>query len=323
MQLRNTVLMLTALSALGLVMTACDTGETGSTSCTADADCSGTTDVCHPTAKICVQSCTAAADCPDTAKKCDAFPGASKNICQCSTDQLCNGLGSTSTDLVCSNVDKVCETKCTTDTDCGTGRSCDTATGQCKAGSTGTCNPACGTGQTCDPQTNTCVSSGAACTGTSQSTCVYGQFCSGTTCADAPVAPASCSNFATNRPNWSASSSNGPVIYSVSKIRYETNSSLCQTGDAYVVSVRAYRTDADWPSTRAGLSGFFYVTTDTTRNDIIGQGLLVPNTGYNRNTSNPRDAEFQTYVCPGSNVRTIQLGYFFTGGNPVCQTLTQ
>ena len=322
MQLRNTVVLLTALSALGLMMTACDSSETGSSTCTADADCTGT-EICHPTAKICVQTCTAGADCPSTAKTCAAISASdTRMVCQCSTDALCNTDGST--DLVCSNLDKVCEAKCTTDAACGTGRTCDTATGQCKAGSTGTCSPACGTGQTCDPTTNTCVSSGAACTGTSQSTCAYGQFCGSTSkCADAPVAPTTCSNFATNRPDWSASTSSGPVIYSVTKLSYQTNSAYCTSGDAYIVSVKAYRTDADWPSTRAGLSGFFYVTTNTTRHNVIDEGLLVPNTGYNRNTSNFRDAEFQTYLCPGSNVSSIQVGYFFTGGNPVCQTLTQ
>jgi Cys-rich repeat protein len=216
-------------------------------------------------------------------------------VCNCATDQLCNSEGAT--DLVCSTLDKVCTPKCTTDTDCGAGRTCDTATGQCKAGGGGT-----------------------TCTGTSQSTCSYGQFCSNSTCTPAPVAPTTCQNFSSNRPTWSATSSNGPVIYSATVLRYEVNSSLCQSGDAFVFSIRAYRTDADWPATRSGLPGFFYVTTGGQQTDVVAN-LLLPNTGYNRSTTNLKDAEFQTYLCFTGT--SIQAAYYFTGGNPICQTFTK
>ncbi len=298
MQLRKTMMMLTALSALSVVMTGCPGEEEGSLKCTMDADCIEG-EICHPTAKACVATCTAGADCPASAKTCAAISTAdNRQICQCSTDQLC------ATDVegtVCSTLDKVCTPKCTADADCGAGRTCDTATGQCKAGG----------------------NTGTACTGTAQSTCSYGQFCSNSKCEAAPVAPATCQNFSASRPNWSASTSNGPVIYQASTLRYETNSSLCQTGDAYILSIRAYRTDADWPATRAGLSGFFYVNTGGQQTDVVNQGLLIPNTGYNRNPNNLKDAEFQTYLCPGSNVSSIQAAYYFTGGNPICQTFNR
>lgn len=297
MQLRKTMMMLTALSALSVVMTGCPGEEEGSLKCTMDADCIEG-EICHPTAKACVQTCTASTDCPASAKTCTAISTSdNRQVCQCSTNELC---AAEVEGAVCSTLDKVCTPKCTADADCGAGRTCDTATGQCKAGG----------------------NTGTACTGTSQSTCNYGDFCANSVCTPAPVAPTTCQNFSSNRPNWSATTSNGPVIYEVSKIRYEVNSSLCQSGDAYVIRVRAYRTDADWPATRSGLSGFFYVTTGGTETDVVAN-LLLPNTGYNRNTANLKDAEFQTYLCPGSNVSTIQVGYYFTGGNPVCQQLTQ
>jgi hypothetical protein len=300
MQLRKMVMMLTALSALSVVMTGCPGDEEGSLTCATDGDCI-TGEICHPSSKVCVTTCTAAVDCPSSAKTCAAISTSdNRQVCQCSTDALCNSEGTT--DLVCSTLDKVCTPKCTSDAACGTGRTCDTATGQCKAG--GTTNP------------------GATCSGQGQTTCSYGQFCSASKCEAAPVAPTTCENFSgSNRPNWSATSSNGPVIYSISKLRYEANSSNCQSGGAYIISIRAYRTDADWPATRAGLSGFFYVKTDTTQLDIVTQGLLVPNTGYNRSTTNLKDAEFQTYLC--SNLASIQAGYYFTGGNPVCASFSQ
>jgi hypothetical protein len=291
--------MLTALSALSVVMTGCPGDEEGSLTCTTDSECLEG-EICHTTSKVCVKTCTAAVDCPSSAKTCAALSTAdSRLVCQCSTDALCNSEGTT--DLVCSNLDKVCTPKCTTDASCGTGRTCDTATGQCKAGS----------------------NTGTACTGTAQSTCSYGQYCASTSkCEAAPVAPTTCENFPTSsRPNWSATTSSGPVIYSITKLRYETNSSFCTSGGAYVFSIRAYRTDANWPDTRNGLSGFFYVKTDTTQLDVVNSGLLVPNTGYNRSTTNLKDAEFQTYLC--ANLASIQVGYYFTGGNPVCQSFTQ
>lgn len=299
MQLRKTLMMLTALSALSVVMTGCPGDEETSLTCTADGDCL-TGEICHPASKVCVKTCTAGADCPSSAKTCAAISTSdSRQVCQCATDALCNSEGTT--DLVCSTLDKVCTPKCTTDASCGTGRTCDTATGQCKAGGT---NP------------------GATCTGTAQSTCSYGQFCNGSTCAAAPVAPTTCENFPSgNRPDWSATTSNGPVIYSITKLSYQANSSYCTSGGAYVFSIRAYRTDANWPDTRAGLSGFFYVKTDTSKLDIVVNGLLVPNTGYNRSTTNLKDAEFQTYLC--SNLASIQVGYYFTGGNPVCSSFSQ
>ena len=87
--------------------------------------------------------------------------------------------------------------------------------------------------------------------------------------------------------------------------------------------MRAYRTDADWPTTRAGLSGFFYVTTGSDRIDVVNRGLLIPNTGYNRTAGNLKDAEFNIYLCRPSNSQTIQVGFYFTGGNPVCEDVNR
>ncbi|WNG28464.1 hypothetical protein F0U62_34040 [Cystobacter fuscus] len=282
MQLRKMTLM---IAALGLALTACPGGGREDLSCTADTDCSEDgTEICHPQAKVCVQTCTASTDCPDSAKSCEAISSSNtQKICKCSTDALCQ------TD------ERV--------TDAST-LSCDKTYSVCKS-----------TGMTTPP--------GATCTGSGQSTCAYGQFCSGGTCTAAPEAAATCENFSQNRPNWSAASSNGPVIYSVTGTDYQVGSAYCQSDapNAFIVRVRAYRTDADWPSTRAGLSGFFYVTTGSDKLDVVNRGLLVPNTGYNRTASNPKDAEFNVYLCRPSNAQTIQVGFYFTGGNPVCENI--
>ncbi len=308
MQLRKMMLVLTALGAMSGFMVGCGDDDNGSATCTTNDDCAGS-EICHPTAGVCVTTCTASTDCPESAKTCAPLggsgPNATTSICQCSTDALCNGgSDATSTDQVCSDLDNVCVTKCSSDSDCSTGRVCDTASGQCEEEETGP----------------------TSCTGTGKSVCSYGEHCVSSACAAAPLAPTTCQNFPANdRPSWSAASSNGPVIYEVAGINYQVNSSFCAASapDAFIVRVRAYRTDADWPATRSGLSGFFYVTTQTTEFDVVGSGLLVPNTGYNRNTSNPRDAEFQVYLCRPTGSQQIQVGFYFTGGNPVCQDVNR
>jgi hypothetical protein len=287
MQLRKMTLM---IAALGLALTACPGGR-DDLSCTADTDCSGENEICHPTAQVCVQTCTDTNDCPDSSKTCEAISATnSQKICKCATDQQCQ-----------------------TDE-----RVTDASTLSCvKSGSNyGVCKST-GTGGGTTPP-------GAACTGSGQSTCAYGQFCSSGTCTAAPEAAATCENFSKNRPDWSAASSNGPVIYSVAGTAYQKGSAYCgdaSAPDAFIVRVRAYRTDADWPAARSGLSGFFYVTTGSNRIDVVNSGLLVPNTGYNRTASNPKDAEFNVYLCRPSNSQTIQVGFYFTGGNPVCENV--
>jgi hypothetical protein len=280
MQLRKMTLM---IAALGLTLAACGGGGREDLSCDSDASCLEN-ETCHPQAKVCVQTCSTGADCPESAKTCEAISATvATKVCKCSTDALCQ--------------------RDTSVTDAST-LTCDTTYKVCKSG-TGTPGP----------------TPGASCSGSSQSTCGYGQFCNGTTCAAAPEAAATCENFAQNRPPWSSASS-GPVIYSVTKNTYQANSPYCQASapNAFIIRVRAYRTDANWPDTRAGLSGFFYVRTDSQRLDVVNEGLLVPNTGYNRTASNPKDAEFNVYLCR-PNADSIQVGFYFTGGNPVCEDI--
>jgi len=335
MQLRKMLVMLTAVGAMSLMMTGCD-GDTATAGlCTDDTDCTGN-EICHPTAQVCVSTCESSNDCPANAKNCQPLEGTSVSVCECQTTQQCN-LDRDTADQVCSTVDQVCVTACSADTDCPSGRTCDTATGQCLVGtSSDPCNGQCAANETCDTTGTTpvCVppsTVGDSCQGTAQSTCSYGEYCRANTCTAAPVAEATCENFSSNRPEWSPSSS-GPVIYEVSRIRYEAaNPELCvqpgpdagyTSSDAYIVRVRAYRTDADWPDTRAGLSGFFYVATNTTRTDVVASGSLIKNTGYNRNPTNKRDAEFQVALCRRSDGgNQLQVGFYFTGGNPVCQVI--
>ncbi|MET0403243.1 MAG: hypothetical protein ABW123_12605, partial [Cystobacter sp.] len=240
MQLRNMTLVVAALS---LALAACPGGGREDLSCDSDATCLES-ELCHPQAKVCVQTCTAAADCPDSAKKCEAISGGNtQNICKCSTDALCqtdSSVADAST-LSCDKTYSVCKT-----------------TGTGGGGGGGNSRP----------------TPGAACTGSSQSTCASGLFCSNSKCESVPEATATCENFSKSLPNWNPSSS-GPVIYSVTRASYEEGSSRCKSDapNAFIVRARAYRPDSNWPDTRAGLSGFFYVTVDGTELDIVNQKL--------------------------------------------------
>jgi hypothetical protein len=315
MQLRNTVVMLTALSALSLVMTGCPSDETGSSTCSQDADCTGT-EICHPTAKVCVQTCTAGADCPSTAKTCAAISTSdTRQVCQCSTDVLCNSDGGA--DLVCSNLDKVCTEKCTSDAACGTGRTCDTATGQCKAGGGGgkTCTPACGSGQVCDTNTGTCVNNGAACTGEGQSTCVYGtQFCSSSKCAALP-AP-TCDNY-TAFPNKSSLGTTGVITYSARVVSAATDSfCAAATPKRVKIALSAYSSTA-FPATKDELGGFFYVRVNGTTVD--GATIVSSSAGnYTVSGTNRERAEIVVSLCVDSASTTTSTGFYFTNGNFYC-----
>lgn len=331
MQLRKMVVMFTALGALGLTMSGCDGDTATATLCSTDADCTGN-EICHPGAKVCVSTCTTSNDCTENAKNCAPLAGTSVSVCQCSSDQLCNQDRDTA-DQVCSTVDKVCVTACSADTDCPTGRTCDTATGQCRAGATDACNGQCEAGETCDTtgSTPTCrPTAGETCSGTAQSTCAYGDFCSANKCVAAPVAETTtCANFSSNRPAWSPTTSSGPVIFEITAIKNiaQGNQTCTSSQNELHLSVKAYRTDQDWPETSSGLglNGFFYVETNTTRNDIIGDRLLVPNSfggGYFRDPNNPKVAEFRYYLCPRATDSSISVGTFFTGGNPVCSSFS-
>ncbi len=115
----------------------CDTAtgqceeKAGSLTCTLDADCIEG-EICHPTAKVCVHTCTGSVDCPVTAKTCVVISTSdSRKVCQCSTNALCNVEGGP-TELVCSDLDKVCTPKCAGAAQCSPGRTCDTVTGQCR-----------------------------------------------------------------------------------------------------------------------------------------------------------------------------------------------
>lgn len=317
MQLRKTLMMLTALSALSVVMTGCPTDEEDSVTCSLDADCLEG-EICHPTSKVCVQTCETPSTCPDSAKaECTAVSATvPTKVCKCTLSTLCaNELGA---DFVCSDLDKVCTPKCTSDASCGTGRTCDTATGQCKAGGGGpkTCSPACGAGQVCDTNTGTCVNNGATCSGEGQSTCVYGsQFCSSSKCEALP-AP-TCQNY-TNFQDKSSLGTTGPIIYSAKVQSATTDTGYCGNSlpKRVKIALSAY-SSTPFPQTKAELNGFFYVIVEGTAEDAT-KSVSTSSGNYTVSGANRERAEIVYSLCRPADSNTTSTGFYFVNGNFLC-----
>ncbi|WP_246137659.1 hypothetical protein [Myxococcus llanfairpwllgwyngyllgogerychwyrndrobwllllantysiliogogogochensis] len=302
MQLRKMMLVLTALGAMSGLMAGCGDDDTGGQGCTSNDDCAGT-EICHPSAGVCVTTCESGSDCPDTAKTCAPLGGtstqANTRICQCSTDVLCNGgTDSESTDLVCSDLDTVCVPKCDSNDDCGTGRVCDTASGQCEEDDT----------------------TGGTCTGEGQSSCLYGQYCRSGTCTEVP-AP-TCQNFdpaqGGKQPVWTSSSS-GPIIFDIAKVSWANDTAtpnFCPGSQTLKVRVKAYQPatgSLTFPAQSTGLSNLLYVRVNGREEN--GVNLIRPSE-YSR-SQDGKSASFTMNFCPG-DINSISLGLYFTNGNEIC-----
>jgi hypothetical protein len=321
MQLLKTMMMLTALIALSVVMTGCPTDEEGSLTCATDADCIEG-EICHPAAKTCVQTCTSASDCPSSARaECTAVSATdNRTVCKCATDPLCNSEGAT--DLVCSTLDKVCTPKCTSDAACGAGRTCDTATGQCKAGGGATCTyGSCAAGEVCGATTNKCEA-GATCTGEAQSTCSYGQFCGTGKCQD--VAKPTCGNLTgkTAVVNFTPAAGTGSIIYKVEKVEFTpTTTAECPstTNPVKVIPrISFYVKSGTVPADDSGFSGFFYVKTDQGEVPLNAANLF----NYTKAADN-KSGSVSVFLCAANNITSIDLAFYFTGGNGYCTTFTR
>ncbi|RKH36358.1 hypothetical protein D7Y13_16735 [Corallococcus praedator] len=290
MQLRKMMVMLAAVSTMSFALTACGDDATTPESCSSDTDCAS--GFCNTAASVCMDTCESAADCPDTEKECAALAGATNTakVCQCKTNQLCNEDDSTS--LVCGAVSKRCEepgtnTGCTKNSDCGTGETCDTATGQCVGGTT-------------------------TCSGEGRATCAYGSACYSGTC-QAPTAP-TCENY-TNFGNKSALGTTGPIIFKVATTSAATDSFCPASAPKRVkITISAY-SSTPFPATSAELNGLFYVLVNGTAQApsiSSSQGNYVV-TGTNRDR-----ADIVANLCVAASSNTASLGYYFTGGNFFC-----
>lgn len=316
------------------------------TTCTADSQCTGAGEVCHPTLKKCIAGCSSSNDCPDSAKKCATITGASaggdggvRGFCQCSTDQLCDR--GTAGQVCQDKSTLICAAKCTATSGCPSGVSCDVASGKC-GGSTATdagtdagvtdagvdagvatCTPgSCTAPQICN--SGVCGAAAACVAPMFQpGTCVAGQACVGTSCAEVPFAPASCGNFGagTSPRAWNPTSSNGPVITEVTMIDFMVDAAGTVCGGANSKRARL-RIRAYDPSSPGRLTGetsqpsLRYYRTDGTSLAVTAaeiQSYMTLNTGKN--------AEFIANLCFPTATTAAAVGYAYDNGNPVCSSV--
>ena len=298
MQIRKMTLMLATLGAMSMVLTGCPGGGRESLACTEAADCLEN-EICHPDARVCVQTCSIGDDCPESAKTCDAISATnSTKICKCGTDALCqrDDRLDDASGLTCSTTYKVCTDgggttpACTTDANCAAGQTCDTSTGTCRAATT--------------------------CSGEAQSTCSYGQFCSSNTCTAVP-AP-TCPNFE-GKPakNFDPATGTGNIIYNVEKLIFGTQCGTDTTAQIVKARVSFYAKSGTLPTTKEGLNGFFYVTTNGT--ELNG----VPLSNEYQRSADGKSAALSVNLCTDKDFNQIVLGFYFTGGNAYCATLTK
>ncbi|AKJ02413.1 hypothetical protein ATI61_108200 [Archangium gephyra] len=243
-------------------------------------------EICHPGAKVCVQTCTSGADCPESSKTCEV-------ISSTNSTKVCQ----CSTDALCQRDERISD---------ASGLKCSTTHKVCTDGDT-----------TPTPTT---------CSGEGQSTCAYGQFCSGTTCTAVP-AP-TCANFdpaqGGRAPTFNAATSTGPIIYDVTQVSFAQDS-FCgdgtagSTGLTAKARVKAYIKTGTFPAEKSGLPGLFYVRVNGTQVD--GTTLIRPSE-YTTAEAGKR-AEFTMNFCPGSTATTLSIGLYFTGGNEICKQLNR
>jgi hypothetical protein len=278
-----------AAAAFGVVlfMGCGEEGGGGRTACTTDASCM-TGELCHPTAKVCVKTCDAGADCPREEPTCDTMTGASGKFCQCSTTALCAGGADPA--AICSSSDKICEAKCTADTDCG-GRTCNTTTGVCEE-STGTLGKSCSTATT------------------QPDICDNGQFCSGTTPVCTAVPAPTCMNFTGGSHSttpWTATNV-APVIYDVSKVSFQTDTTFCGTGTntkRVKVHVKAYSKSGQFATGSGIESQVHYVRSDGT------EGPTTSTTQAVTVSTDKKNAEFDMNFCVAGTLTQFTGGLHF------------
>lgn len=274
----------------------CKVKEAPSLTCTDSADCLAS-ELCHPTAKVCVQTCVSSTDCPDSAKTCDVLSDTdSRKVCKCFTDALCNADPGTS-ELVCSIPDAVCTPKCTADEACGAGYVCDTASGHCKVWG-GTDAP---------------------CTGEGQSTCYYGtHYCASNTCTALPTP--TCMNY-TNFANKGDLGTTGPILYDARRVSVTTDTASCgtTTPTRFRIALSVY-SSVPLPSSKDELSGFVRVKTDGVPS--AGRSYMLSG-DYTQSVENPNRAELVVNLCADPEATTLSTGFYFVDGNFLCAQITR
>ena len=150
------------------------------------------------------------------------------------------------------------------------------------------------------------------------STCAYGSYCgSSETCRSVP-AP-TCDNFSKFPVSWDPATSNGPVTYAAELLSLAANDANCPPSLPTRVRsrIRAYSPSGGLPTTASELSQVFsYVKPNGSSISDSGQFSDIVTSGDLKNT------EFVVSNCIADQP-TVSLGFYFEGGNGLCQTVSK
>lgn len=149
-------------------------------------------------------------------------------------------------------------------------------------------------------------------------TCGYGSFCgSRGTCQTVP--PPDCENFRNFPVSWDPATASGPVTYAAELLSYAVDERCPPTLPMRVRTlVRAYSPSGGLPTDPAGLSKVFsYVRVNGSTFSDSGQFSNVVTSEDGKNT------EFQVGTCFRDQQPSVSLGFYFEGGNGLCQIVTQ
>jgi hypothetical protein len=269
-------------AVLALTWMACGEDAATGAACDTDEDCR-TGELCHPDAKQCVQTCEIGADCPSSARNCEELSSTdTRNICKCVTSELCAGGDGTGSSAICSTAFEICMTKCGSDSDCPSGTTCETSTGQCL---------------TCNPSSTTLGTNGG------PDTCNYGDFCSSAGRCTAAPEGACTQATASGAPTWNRAAQRSPVITSVSATFRSSTDPVLECGGggtAAEVTIRYYApngltTHTNFEDLQTHV--FFRVATD-----FVGAHFAVQNP-----PANSTFGEFTVGIACQSSSRTAAL----------------
>lgn len=330
MKASSSVTKLLGAAAL-LLAAAC--GETAvSTKCTSNSNCL-TDEVCLTGPGVCTKSCMSQSDCSSastpscvgvagstTVKACQCVAG----LDTCGAGRVCSGgacvTGSSGSDSGVPDAGSAgCTPACTSAQYCDTSGATPTCAAKCTWGSctTGVCNFATGA---CGPAA-TCAAANA-----QPDTCNYGNFCNGGTCAGVSKPGAGCTNFGSTGKMlaWDPATNSGPVIFSITKVSFATDTTACAAPNTKLasVTVKAYTTDSAnlFPATKTALTGLTRVNSTGATSAVDLAAEILPSAGYVVSQGG-KEVTFPLRSCVAPTVTSFSLGLYFTNGNEACFTV--
>ncbi|AKJ07055.1 hypothetical protein ATI61_11119 [Archangium gephyra] len=151
------------------------------------------------------------------------------------------------------------------------------------------------------------------------STCTYGSYCSSRSTSCQPVPPPTCANFNKFPVSWDPATSTGPVTYAAELVSFVSDSATCPAHlpMRFQTRIRAYSPSGELPTTASELSKVFsYVNPNGSYISDASQFSNIVTSDDLKNT------EFLVSNCIVDQP-TVNLGFYFEGGNGLCQTATR